>query len=76
MFDKDDEVHVVYFIVMAAFNVLEETLHIFAGLDWKNTTKDMTKRTQVEPRKKLQNAIAIFMDERSMLSELILGVNE
>jgi hypothetical protein len=28
---------------MDVFNVLGETLHIFAGLDWQNMTKDMKK---------------------------------
>ena len=61
---------------MAAFNVLGETLHRFAGLDWQNMKKEMSKKTQEQLQKKLQNTIAILMDERSMLSQMILGLTE
>jgi hypothetical protein len=39
MFDDNDVVHVVAPTGMAAFNVLGETLHRFAGLDWWNMNK-------------------------------------
>jgi hypothetical protein len=51
MFDDNDVVHVVDPTGIAAFNVLGETLHIFAGLDWKTMTKYMTKRTQDQLQK-------------------------
>jgi Cdc6-like AAA superfamily ATPase len=70
MFDNNYVVHVVAPTGMAAYNVLGETLHKFSGLDWQN----MTKMTQEQLKKKIQNTIAILMDERSMLSQLILGV--
>jgi hypothetical protein len=77
MFDDDDVVHVVRPTGMAAFNVLGETLHIFAGLDWWNTKKRMTKNSTMEKlEKKLQNKVVILMDERSMLSQSILGLLE
>jgi hypothetical protein len=38
--------------------------------------REMTKRTQEQLQKKLQNTIAIMMDERSMLSQMILGLAE
>jgi hypothetical protein len=72
MFDDNDVVHVVAPTGMVVFNVLGETLHRFAGLDWGNTKKGMTNGTM----KKLQNMVAIMMDERSMLSQIILGLVE
>jgi hypothetical protein len=51
MFDDNDVVHVVAPTGMAAFNVLVEILHRFAGLDWKIMTKEMTKRTQEQLQK-------------------------
>jgi hypothetical protein len=68
--------HVVAPTGMAAFNVLGETLHRFAGLDWRNTKKGMTNNTMEKLQKKLQNTVAIMMDERSMLSQIILGLVE
>jgi hypothetical protein len=61
---------------MASFNVLGETLHRFAGLDLRNTKKGMTNRTMEKLQKKLQNTVVILMDERSMLSQIILGLVE
>jgi hypothetical protein len=75
MFD-DNVVHVVAPTGMAAFNVLGETLHRFAGLDWRNMKKRMINSTMEKLQKKLQNTIAIMMDERSMLSQIILGLVE
>jgi hypothetical protein len=72
MFEDNDVFHVVAPTRMDAFNVLGETLHRFAGLDWQNMTKYMTKRTQEQQQRKLQNTIAISMDERYMLSQFIL----
>jgi ATP-dependent DNA helicase PIF1 len=74
MFDDNDVVHVVAPTGMAAFNVLGKTLHRFAGLDWRNMKKGMTNTTMEKLQKKLQNTVAIMMDERSMLSQIILGL--
>jgi hypothetical protein len=52
MFDDNDVVHVVAPIGMAAFNILGEKRHRFAGLDWKNMNTEMTKRTQRKLQKK------------------------
>jgi hypothetical protein len=73
MFDDNDVVHVVAPTGMAAFNVLGKTLHRFAGLDWRNMKKGMTNSTMEKLQKKLQNTVAMIMDERSMLSQIILG---
>jgi hypothetical protein len=73
MFDDNDVVHVVAPTGMAAFNVMGGTLHRFAGLDWGNKKKVMTNSTIEKLQKKLQNTVAIMMDERSMLSQIILG---
>jgi hypothetical protein len=51
-------------------------LHRFVGLDWRITKKGMTKSTMEKIQKKLQNTVAIIMDERSMLSQIILGLVE
>jgi hypothetical protein len=71
-----DVVHVVAPTGMSAFNFLGETLHRFAGLDWRNMKKGMTNSTMDKSQKKLQNTVAILMDERSMLSQIILGLVE
>jgi hypothetical protein len=76
MFDDNDVVHVVATTWMAAFNVLVETLYRFEGLDWRNIKKGMKNSTMEKLQKKLQNTVAIFMDERSMLSQIILGLVE
>jgi hypothetical protein len=76
IFDDNDMVHVVASTGMAAFNVLGETLHRFSGLDWKNMKNKMTKRTQEQLQKKLQNTIAIMMDDGSMISQIILVLAE
>jgi hypothetical protein len=68
MFYDNDMVHVVAPTAMTAFNVLWETLHRFVGLDWWNIKKVMTNSTMEKLQKKLQNKVAIIMDERSMLS--------
>jgi hypothetical protein len=74
MFDDNGVVHVVASTVMTSFNVLGETLDMFAGLDWRNTKKGMTNSTMEKLQNKLQNTVAIIMDERSMLSQIILGL--
>jgi hypothetical protein len=76
MFDDNDVVHVVAPTGMSAFNALGETLHRFAGLDWRNMKKGTTSSTMEKLQKKLQNTVAIMMDERSMLSQIILGLVE
>jgi hypothetical protein len=76
IFDDNDLVHVVAPTGMAAFNVLGGTLHRFVGLDWWNMNKGMTNSTMEKLQKKLQNTVAIMMDERSMLSKIILALVE
>jgi hypothetical protein len=76
MFDDNDVVHVVAPNGMAAFNVLWETLHRFAGLDWRNMKKGMTNSTMEKLQKKLLNTVATMMDERLMLSQIIVGLVE
>jgi hypothetical protein len=51
MFGDNDVVHVVAPTGMDAFNVLGETLHRFAGLDWQNMTKYMKKGLKNSCRK-------------------------
>jgi hypothetical protein len=54
MFDDNDVVHVVAPTGMASLNVLGETLHRFAGLDWRNMKKGMTNSTMDKLQKKLK----------------------
>jgi hypothetical protein len=63
MFDDNDVVHVVAPTGMAVFNVLGETVHRFASLDWQNTKKGMANSTMEKLQKKLQNMVVILMDE-------------
>jgi hypothetical protein len=76
MFDDNDVVHVIAPTGVAVFNVLGETLHICVGLDWRNTKKGMSNSTMEKLQKKLQNPVVILIDERSMLSQIILGLVE
>jgi hypothetical protein len=46
------------------------------GLDWRNMKKGMSNSTMEKLQKKLQNMVAILTDERSMLSQIILGLVE
>jgi hypothetical protein len=73
MFDDNYVIHVVAPTGIEAFNVLGETLHRFVGLDWRNMKKGMTNSTMEKFQKKLQNTVAIMMDERSILRKNILG---
>jgi hypothetical protein len=75
-FDYNDVVHVVAPTGMEAFNVLGETLHRFSGLDWRNTKKGITNSTMEKLQKKLQKTVAIMMDKRSTLSQIILSLVE
>jgi hypothetical protein len=75
MFDDNYVVHVAP-TGMTGFYVTGKTLYIFAGLDWRNMQKGMTISTMDKLQKKLQNTVAIMMDERSMLSQIILGLVE
>jgi hypothetical protein len=68
--------HVVAPTGIAALNFLGGTLHRLAGLDWWNIEKGMTNSTMEKLHKKLQNAVAILMDKRSMMSQMILGLVE
>jgi hypothetical protein len=61
---------------MTSFNVLGGALHRVAGLDWRNMTNGMAHNTMEKLQKKLQNTAVILMDERSMLSQIILGLIE
>jgi hypothetical protein len=76
MFDYNYVVHVVAPTGMAAFNVLGVTLHRFAGLYWRNMKKGITNSTIEKLQKKLQKTVVILMDERSMLSKIILDLVE
>jgi hypothetical protein len=76
MFDDNDVVHVVAPTGMSALNVPRETLHTFAVLYWRSMKKGMSNSTIEKLQKKLQNMVAIIMDERSMLSQIILGLVE
>jgi hypothetical protein len=76
MFDDNDVVHAVAPTGMAAFNLLGGTLHRCEGLDWRNMKKGMTNSTMEKLQNKLQNTVATMMDERSMLSQIIIGLVE
>jgi hypothetical protein len=76
MFDDNDVVHVVATTGMAVFNVLGETLHRFVGLDWRNMKKGMTNSNMEKLQKQLQNTVAILMDEKSIVSQIIPGLVE
>jgi hypothetical protein len=66
IFDDNDVVYVVAPTGMTAFSI--------TGLDWRNMKKGMTNSTMEKLQKKLQNTVAIIMDERLMLIQIILGL--
>jgi hypothetical protein len=49
---------------------------MFTGLDWRNMKKGMANSTIEKLQKKLQNMVAVMMDEKSMLSQIILALVE
>jgi hypothetical protein len=57
MFDDNVVVHVVPPTGMAVFNVLGETLHRFAGLDWQNMKKGMNNSTMEKLQKKFKTRL-------------------
>jgi hypothetical protein len=69
IFGDNDVVHVLAPTGIAAFNVLGETLHRFAGIDWKNPRKGMSNCKVQDLQKRLQTTIALLVDEISMLSK-------
>jgi hypothetical protein len=76
MFGDNDVVHILAPPGIAAFNVLGETLHRFAGIDWKNPRKGMSYWKVQDIQKILQTTITLLVDERSMLSQEIVALLE
>jgi hypothetical protein len=61
MFGDNDVVHVLAPTGIDAFNVLGETLHRFAGIDWKNPRKGISDWKVQDLQKRLQTTIALLV---------------
>jgi hypothetical protein len=69
----NEVVHVVAQMGSAAFNVQGGTIHRFGGIDWKNKNKEIIDRTRERLLKKIQKAMVLLLDERSLMRKQLLG---
>jgi len=76
MFQNNNAVHVLAPTGTAAFNIKGETLHTFAGLDWHDLYKELSDKSKEKMIEKLQATVAIFIDERSLISLELIGALE
>ncbi len=60
----------------AAFNVQESTLHRLLGINVSHPYESMTETTKDHLKSQLSNLLCLMIDERSMLSSIILAVTE
>lgn len=76
MFQRNDVVLTAAFTGSAAFNIGGKTCHSSFGISPVNPNNPMTESTRERLLKELRYIVAIFIDERSMLSSSILGAAE
>ena len=76
IFGRNDVVETSAFTGSAAFNIGGKTCHSAFGISTDNPNNDMTESTKKRLLKALRYTIAIFIDERGMLSANILGAAE
>jgi len=60
----------------AAFNVQGSTLHRLLGINVSRPEESMNETTKEQLKKQLANLLCLMIDERSMLSSVILAVAE
>jgi len=60
----------------AAFNVEGSTLHRLLGINVSRPEESMSETTKEQLKKQLTNLLCLMIDERSMLSSVILAVTE
>ena len=76
MFEKNDSVHVAAPTGAAAFSVGGQTLHRLFCVKTTNADKQMSTKEQEYLGNMLQSTIALFFDERSLISQSALGSSE
>jgi hypothetical protein len=57
-----------------AFNVEGSTLHCLLGINVSRPEESMSETTKEQLKKQLTNLLCLMIDERSMLSSVILAV--
>ena len=60
----------------AAFNVQGSTLHLLLGIGVTRPEDNITQKVQEKLRSQLKNVLCLIIDERSMLSSIVLGAAE
>lgn len=60
----------------AAFNVQGSTIHRLLGINVSRPEESMSETTKEQLKKQLTNLLCLMIDERSMLSSIILAVAE
>lgn len=73
MFNRTDTVMTAAFTGSAAFNVNGKTCHSAFGISATNPNEPMTEHKRIQLLQQLRYIVAIFIDERSMLTADILG---
>ena len=76
MFQCNSVVHTVAPTGAAAFNVNGETIHRFAQIAPNLENNDLGKSGKVMLSEKLKVALALLIDERSMITNLLMGALE
>ncbi len=60
----------------AAFNVQRSTLHHLLGIGVSRPDDNITQKVQDKLQSQLKNVLCLIIDERSMLSSMVLGAAE
>ena len=76
LFVDNDAVHVMAPTGAAAFNVLGETIHRMLGINIWDADKELSGAAKKRMSGKLARTVALIFDERSMISQDILGAAE
>ena len=76
MFKRNNTVHVGTPTGAAAYNVGGKTIHSLFKIGVQNAEKELSEREQNELGELLDVTIALFFDERSMISQKLLGAAE
>lgn len=76
MFNRDDVVITAAFTGAAAFNVGGKTCHSSFGISPTNPNQEISPSSRERLIREMRYTVALFIDERSMLSASILGAAE
>ena len=76
IFQDNDSVHVLAPTGAAAFNVGGQTIHQMLNVNVRDPDKMLSEQARENLGDKLQTTAALFFDERSMISQKVLGAAE